>query len=96
MGFDYGGAAGRAVRPFSPVGNAVPGVPTAEGGDLVRFAGALHLRNAGDGVPYGSDFDAVCAKKPPAKVAGGFACYIISYATRNPMAATRKTAPAIR
>ena len=52
-GFYFGRAGGQAVRPFSPIGNAVPGVPTAEGGDLVRFAGAAHLRNAGDGVPYG-------------------------------------------
>ena len=39
------------------VGNAVPGVPTAEGGGLVRFSGAALAhrtrRNAGDGVPYG-------------------------------------------
>ena len=60
--FGPGSTSGQTVRPFSSVGNAVPGVPTAEGGDLVRFAGALHLRNAGDGVPYGSDFDVVCAK----------------------------------
>ena len=39
------------------VGNAVPGVPTAEGGGSVRFSGAALAhrtrRNAGDGVPYG-------------------------------------------
>ena len=36
----------------TPVGNAVPGVPAAIGGHSVRYAGALHLRNAEDGVPY--------------------------------------------
>ena len=38
------------------VGNAVLGVPTAEGGNTVRFAGTMLThrtrRNAGDGVPY--------------------------------------------
>jgi hypothetical protein len=34
------------------VGNAVPGVPTAEGGSSVYVVGFAH-RNAGDGVPYG-------------------------------------------
>ena len=38
------------------VGNAVPGVPTAEGGKTVRIAGTILThrtrRNAGDGVPY--------------------------------------------
>ena len=29
------------------VGNAVPGVPAAEGGNCIRCAGAMHLRNAG-------------------------------------------------
>ena len=37
---------------YAIVGNAVPGVPAAEGGSLARFAGAPHLRNAEDGVPY--------------------------------------------
>ena len=36
----------------TPVGNAVPGVPAAIGGHSVLYAGALHLRNAEDGVPY--------------------------------------------
>ncbi len=40
-----------AIQTFT-VGNAVPGVPVAEGGSSARFAGAPHLRNAGDGVPY--------------------------------------------
>ena len=39
------------------VGNAVLGVPSAEGGSSVRFAGTVLAhrtrRNAGDGVPYG-------------------------------------------
>ena len=38
------------------VGNAVPGVPTAEGGCSVRISGTVLAhrtrRNAGDGVPY--------------------------------------------
>ena len=38
------------------VGNAVPGVPTAEGGGLVHVTGTVLThrtrRNAGDGVPY--------------------------------------------
>ena len=33
------------------VGNAVPGVPTAEGGSLVHLR-AYARRNAEDGVPY--------------------------------------------
>ena len=37
------------------VGNAVLGVPATEGGHLVSIAGAYHLRNAGDGVPYNMD-----------------------------------------
>ena len=32
---------------IKPVGNAVPGVPAAEGGNCVQCAGAMHLRNAG-------------------------------------------------
>ena len=53
MGFILAGPGAKLSAPFSPVGNAGYGVPTAFGGDLVRFAGAAHLRNAGDGVPYG-------------------------------------------
>ena len=52
MGFILAGPGAKLSAPLSPVGNAVPGVPTAEGGDLVWFAGAPHLRNAEDGVPY--------------------------------------------
>ena len=65
--FRYGWEANYPTH--SPVGNAVPGVPTAGGGDWVRFAGAPHLRNAGDGVPYGSGFDAawVCEDKVTTK-----------------------------
>ena len=39
------------------VGNAVPGVPAAKGGNSVRYAGTMLAHrtrwNAGDGVPYG-------------------------------------------
>ena len=39
------------------VGNAVPGVPAAKGGNSVRYAGTVLAHrtrwNAGDGVPYG-------------------------------------------
>ena len=40
------------IRSIALVGNAVPGVPAAEGGNSMQCAGAKHLRNAGDGVPY--------------------------------------------
>ena len=40
------------LKTETPVGNAVLGVPAAKGGHSVRYAGALHLRNAEDGVPY--------------------------------------------
>ena len=50
------------------IGNAVPGVPTAEGGNTARLAGTVPAhrtrRNAGDGVPYNGRSYPASPKKP--------------------------------